>query len=92
MLSHLLIVIAIVYVCAKPSWRELDNYSFSQYVVDFAMDIVEGSAEWSQRKSLFDAELLRVKSHNAKNLSWKEGVNQFSALTKQEKNAMKGKY
>eukprot|EP01035_Chromulina_nebulosa_P021230 gene21230-27505_t len=43
------------------------------------------------RKNLFTIELERVKAHNAKNLSWKEGINKFSYLTKDEKKAFFGR-
>jgi len=50
-----------------------------------------GTAEIETRRGLFNAELARVKAHNAKNLSWKEGVNKFSAMTATEKKAFHGR-
>ena len=43
------------------------------------------------RKELFAKELKRVVAHNAKNLSWKEGMNKFSVLTPQEKKGTLGR-
>ena len=57
----------------RPTWRELDNYSFEQYLQDFHMNIPDAT-EFGMRKVLFMSELARVKAHNAKNLSWKEGI------------------
>jgi cathepsin L len=76
-------------VAAIPSHLELDNYSFDKFVVDFNMQY--SASEMPARKALFDAELARVRSHNAKNLSWKEGVTKFTAMTPAEKNAFFGR-
>lgn len=72
----------------KPKWYELDEYNFDSYVADFRLTLP--SQEYNYRKALFDAELLRVKSHNAKNLSWKEGINRYSMLTAEEKRTSQG--
>jgi hypothetical protein len=57
----------------RPSWHELDNYTFETFVQDFNLKLSPDSSEFSTRKVLFLAELARVKAHNARNLSWKEG-------------------
>ena len=77
-MSKFIIVIVAVAILAvafakRPSWRELDNYSFEQYLQDFNMKMSPDSTEFGTRKVIFMSELARVKSHNAKNLSWKEG-------------------
>ena len=78
----------------KPKWNELDEYNFDNYVADFGLSL--SSQEYDYRKGIFDTELLRVKAHNKKNLSWKEGINKFSMLTTEEKRVsqglMSGKY
>ena len=43
------------------------------------------------RKDLFSKELKRVLDHNAKNLSWKQGMNKFSVMTSQEKKSTLGR-
>ena len=72
----------------KPKWNELDEYNFDSYVADFRLTLTP--QEYDYRKGLFNAELLRVKSHNAKNLSWKEGINRYSMLTAEEKRTSQG--
>ena len=36
------------------------------------------------RRSIFEAKLAKIEAHNAKNLSWKKGINQFSDMTFEE--------
>jgi len=82
-MSSLLAVVA-----AKTTWKELDGYSFEKFVSEFGMKYQPSELE--SRRALFTSELARVKAHNAKNLSWKEGVNKFSAMTADEKKAFHG--
>jgi len=39
---------------------------------------------WESRYEIFKANLLKIEAHNAKNLSWTMGVNQFADLTEDE--------
>jgi len=95
MSRFLFLVVALVAVAIafskKPTWRELEKYSFDDYVSDFGIKLENGSSEWQMRKAIFIQEVARVKAHNAKKLSWKEGVNKFSALTAAEKKAYFGR-
>lgn len=90
LLIVLLAVLAIIVNAKRPKWNELDGYSFEQYVVDFNFEVTQGSSEYAIRKALFNAELARVREHNSKNLSWREGINKFSVMTHQEKKAFFG--
>lgn len=45
----------------------------------------------SARRVIFQNELDRVRAHNAKGLSWKEGINKFSIMTSSEKKAFHGR-
>jgi C1A family cysteine protease len=88
------VVVALALVAniyARPTWDKLDNYTFEQYVADFSQNYEEGSKEWEMRRLIFIGELARVKTHNAKNLSWKEGVNKFTVMTPEEKKAYFGR-
>eukprot|EP00598_Pedospumella_elongata_P001157 CAMPEP_0184966694 /NCGR_PEP_ID=MMETSP1098-20130426/302_1 /TAXON_ID=89044 /ORGANISM="Spumella elongata, Strain CCAP 955/1" /LENGTH=370 /DNA_ID=CAMNT_0027488021 /DNA_START=40 /DNA_END=1152 /DNA_ORIENTATION=+ len=67
---------------------DLNNYTFDKYLADFKLNFP--AAELESRRATFLSELTRVKAHNAKNLSWKEGMNKFSVLTSQEKKAYMG--
>jgi len=92
MLKHFLICVAIALAAAKPSWRELKNYSFDQFVSDFHLQYKQGSTDYFQRKAIFDAELARVVAHNAQNATWKENVNHMSAMTATEKKSFHGRH
>lgn len=95
-LLTLLTILAVISLAMQVSarrrtWRELDGYSFDEYLADFNLGATYGGAEFSRRQQLFHAELARVRQHNAKNMSWKEGINQFSVMTKEEKQAYFGR-
>lgn len=65
------------------------DYSFEQFIKDNHLKV--STAEWNQRKSLFESELIRVVAHNAKGLSWKETLNRFSIMTPDEKKNLAGR-
>jgi len=90
MLSNLIIALCIAAVAAKPTWKDLGNYTFQQYLKDFNLNFKP--SELKMREGLFLAELTRVRAHNAKNLSWKEGINKFSAMPKTEKKSVLGRH
>jgi hypothetical protein len=90
MLANLFVVAVIVTMAAaKPLWHQLGSYSFEQYLSDFKHQYHQ--SELGARRALFNAELARVQAHNAKNLSWKEGINKFSAMTGAERKAYFGR-
>ena len=63
----------------KPSWFQLDNYTFEQYVTDFRKGYTAGSSEYAARKAVFEAKLEDIRKHNANpNNSYKRGVNHMS--------------
>ncbi len=67
---------------------DLDNYTFEKFVGDFNLDYQPKEIE--SRRAYFTAELARVRAHNAKGLSWQEGINKMSAMTPAEKKAFYG--
>jgi hypothetical protein len=69
--------------------RNLSNYTFDDFVKEYNLSY--DSSEIDYRRSIFLAELARVRSHNFKNLSWKEGINKFSAMTVAEKSGTTGR-
>lgn len=69
--------------------KDLKNYSFEDFVKEFGHKW-EGE-EYHQRKGLFLKELARVIAHNELNHSWKETINQHSALTTSERSALFGR-
>ena len=68
---------------------KLDNYTFEQYLQEFQYEF--SASELPSRRVLFESELKRIKTHNAGNASWKEGVSKFSVLTAAEKKALYGR-
>eukprot|EP00697_Spironema_sp_BW2_P002412 gnl/Spiro4/13222_TR7018_c0_g1_i1.p1 gnl/Spiro4/13222_TR7018_c0_g1~~gnl/Spiro4/13222_TR7018_c0_g1_i1.p1 ORF type:complete len:386 (+),score=83.69 gnl/Spiro4/13222_TR7018_c0_g1_i1:38-1159(+) len=67
---------------ATPS--DLRKYTFDQYVKDFRKGYVEGSAEWEQRRAVFEQNLREIVDHNSQKRSWSKGVNAFTDLTTEE--------
>jgi len=92
MLRKAFLVAALVAVVssARPKWHQLDGYTFERYVKDFNKPHKKGTAEWARREALFNAELKSVMAHNAKGLSWKNGVNKFTDYTVEEKARLRG--
>ncbi len=89
MLKSVSVLSLLVAAAARPSWNSLESYSFEKYVQDFNLQYKP--AELETRRALFTTELARVRAHNAKNLSWKEGVNKFTAMTASEKKSYTGR-
>lgn len=69
--------------------NNLESYTFEQFVQDHNLHYDE--KEIPMRKALFQNEVQRVQQHNSKNLKWKEGINKFSAMTKEEKKSSFGR-
>lgn len=77
-------------VSGRPAWHELDGYTFQKYVHDYGKSYTLGSAEYASREAIFIQELNRVRELNARGLSWKEGINERSDLTSEEKHKVLG--
>lgn len=73
---------------ARTTWKDLENYSFEKYCAEF--DLRYEESEYRFRKELFAKELTRIRTHNQLNLSWKEGVNIFTAMSSSELEAYHG--
>lgn len=69
--------------------RDLSKYTFEQFVSEYRHNW--SGEELSLRREIFHEELARVIAHNAANRGWTEGINKFSAMTKEEKRATKGR-
>lgn len=90
-LKAFLLLVGAAVVAAKPSHRELGNYTFEKFVSDYKLNYGVGTPQYAQRKEIFDRELARVVANNKRNTSWKENVNHMSALTAEEKKAFTGR-
>lgn len=83
-----LLTVATLAVSAQAKSVDLDSYNFEAFVKEHKHSWK--GEELVKRQAIFEAELTRVKEHNAANKSWKEGINKFSALTKSEKKINQG--
>ena len=90
-LKAFLMFVGAAIVAAKPSWRELDGYTFDKFVSEHRLSYKAGTSEYATHKAIFDKELSRVVAHNKRNASWKENVNHMSAMTADEKQALNGR-
>lgn len=82
----LLVVLALA---KRPRSNELEGYTFSQYVEDFAKGYKHDAAERDLREKLFNSRLEEIKSFNKNSAnSWKKGVNQFTDWTPEERRAV----
>jgi hypothetical protein len=71
-------------------WRSLAPpdkhvYTYNHFVTEF------GKRSSKEAKAIFDVNLAAVHVHNAKGLSWREGVNQFTDMAPAEFAQHKGK-
>jgi len=89
MFSKVCFLALIAVAAARSTYNDLDNYTFDKFVQEFNLKFEPHEVE--QRRSVFLAELARVKLHISQNLSWKEGVTKFSAMTSGEKKAFFGR-
>jgi hypothetical protein len=92
MLSKVIIalLLAAPATARRPKSHELEGYSFEKFAKDYNLEY--SGAELASRKALYDLEFARVQAHNAKNLTWKEGINKYSAFTVQEKKSSFGRH
>ena len=68
----------------------LRTYTFQNFLADHHLTLSD--AEVSQRQAVFEAEKARVMAHNQdEKKGWKEALNRFSLLTKEEKQAFFGR-
>ena len=75
---------------AKLHWSELSNYTFTQFLHDYHIDLKSGSEEYALHEALFTQELQRVITHNHSDASWKENINRMSHMTATEKRSFYG--
>lgn len=90
-LKTFFLLVGAAIAAAKPSWRELEGYTFDKFVSEHKLNYKSGTSEYATRKALFDKELKRVIAHNKRNASWKENVNHMTAMTAEEKKALNGR-
>lgn len=90
MFTNVIVLVTVfVSVAARTTWRDLDNYTFDQYVQEFKYNFKPQEIE--ERRSIFLKELQRIKAHNARDSTWKAGVNKFTVMTQAERNSFYGR-
>jgi cathepsin L len=85
----LLLISAFLSVSAKTLWHQLDTVTFEQYLSEYNLQYSE--SELPARRERFNSEVARIKAHNAKDKSWKEGLSKFTLMTEAEKKAFFGR-
>lgn len=74
---------------AAPTWKQLDGYTFDQYVKDFGMHYSE--EQLPVRQATFEKNFQTILAHNNNTAStYKLNVNKFTAFSKEEMNQFKG--
>ena len=76
---------------ARPQLKELQNYTFEQFVQDYKLNLHQDTEEYAVRRQNFEMELARIVAHNNSNNSWKENINHMSAMTSAEKKVFHGR-
>lgn len=82
-------LVAVIHAAAPRAHQLTHDYSFEQYLQDHPrvnenFSLKADSFEFTKRKTIFETNLKEIIAHNAKNLSWKMGVNDFTAMTTEE--------
>ena len=81
----LIAVLAAAAFAKKPSWNELEGYTFDKFARDFKKPYTTGEERYQVRKAIFEENLDRIKLLNADTTrSWKAGVNMFSDMSPAE--------
>ena len=62
---------------------QVESTRFSTFKGKFGKKYSSESEE-AYRRSVFETKLAKIEAHNAKNLSWRKGVNEFSDMTFEE--------
>jgi len=85
-----LLCIAAAVTARPPTAAELtSSYTYDKYLADFGKPAPATPAEYAQREALFAEELSAVLQHNADTTQlYRQGVNQFSDWTAEEKAGM----
>merc|ERR1712080_581551 len=74
-----LLLLSLACTSASPSL----GAQWTNFKADYAK-VYSSPAEEEARKAVFVKNVAQMEEHNKKGLSWKEGINQFSDLTKEE--------
>jgi len=97
-MSTLVFAVALAVLCVSTTsasvipWQNVESFTFASFLEATKAHAADRMTpeEFAMREGLFLREKLRVVSHNSKNLSWKETLNKFSALTDEEKRKYRG--
>mgnify|MGYP000029130736 CR=1 FL=1 len=73
----------------RPTWEQLDDYSFKRYQLDFGK-YYDTPEEATRRSKIFYDNLEAIQAHNEAGHSWKKGVNRFTDMTMDERRQLRG--
>jgi len=68
---------------AYTRWHQLKDYTFEQYMTEYNK-VYSSESELAQRREVFNSALEKIKIHNSRDASWKEGVNHMTDRTPEE--------
>jgi len=89
MRTVLLLLLAVVAICASNKWRELDpsnqyTYTFEDFKIEFNRQYKD-DAEEAARRELFQQHFSKILQHNSdKTKTWVKGVNKFADRSEAE--------
>jgi len=82
-------LLATTYFTLYNTATEDNDLHFANYMTRFNRNY-QSESEYNFRKSIFDKNLAKINAHNAKGLSWTNGVNEFTDWTDEEYKTMLG--
>eukprot|EP01130_Rhizamoeba_saxonica_P019074 TRINITY_DN9784_c0_g1_i1.p1 TRINITY_DN9784_c0_g1~~TRINITY_DN9784_c0_g1_i1.p1 ORF type:complete len:366 (+),score=91.99 TRINITY_DN9784_c0_g1_i1:34-1131(+) len=86
----LAIVALLISLSVATKWYQINqNYGFSSYKQEFGK-AYESDFEHAQRKIVFESNMRKIREHNAKDTTWKLGVNHLTDRFESELNQIKG--
>ena len=88
MAKSMLIALLLVPASARTTWRELEGYTFVDYVNEFGRDYAPD--EWRTREAPVESRLAVIRAHNHNpTVTWHMGVNELTDRTDAEISATK---
>jgi len=76
---------------SKIGTRNLNTYSFDEFVQEFRRTLEVGSQEHQLRTTTFQESLVQIRAHNSNEFrSWSAGINKFMDWTAEERRALNG--
>lgn len=84
-------VIVLSLLGAASANLSVEKVTFESFVKQFHPHMTKDSAEWNERRALFQESVSQIRAHNSQKSSYKIGLNKFSASTPKEKKVVLGR-